>query len=149
MIPELRTQFNEGFSPEKYAELLELVEHRCGAPVEYRIAETPFFLPPTLLKAMAAAGATLTMSLLANPVCLTAAREAIPEGYCVAGETPHPHFLTADFALVEDAAGSLVPRLVEIQAFPSVYGYQSVLCSGYRDAFGLGDGLDVFLSGLN
>ena len=149
MIPELRTQFNEGFSPEKYAELLELVEHRCGAPVEYRIAETPVFLPPTLLKEMAAAGATLTMSLLANPACLTAAREAIPEGYCVAGETPHPHFLTADFALVEDAAGGLVPRLVEIQAFPSVYGYQSVLCSGYRDAFGLGDGLDVFLSGLN
>lgn len=149
MIPELRTQFNEGFSPEQYRELLKLVDQRCGAPVEYRIAETPVFLPPALLNEMAEAGAELTMSLLGDAACLGAARAAIPKGYRVAGETPHPHFLTADFALVEDEAAGLVPRLVEIQAFPSVYGYQSVLSSAYRDVFGLGDGLETFLSGLN
>jgi hypothetical protein len=38
---------------------------------------------------------------------------------------------------------------VEIQAFPSVYGFQSVLCSAYRDAFALNDRLKTYLSGLN
>jgi hypothetical protein len=149
LIPELRTRFNEGFNLEKYAKVLALVEQRCGAAVDFRIAETPVFLPQRLLEEMASAGADLTSSLLGNPACLAAAREAIPEGYRVAGETEHPHFLTADFALVENLEGKLAPKLVEIQAFPSVYGYQDVLCSSYGDAFDLGCGLGRFLSGLN
>ena len=64
----------------------------------------------------------MTRSLLGNADYLNAARQAIPTGYAVAGETVHPNFLTADFALVRTEAGELAPRLVEIQAFPSVYG---------------------------
>jgi hypothetical protein len=149
LIPELRTRFNEGFHPEKYVKLLSLVNESCGAPVDYRIAETPVFLPQSLLDEMAAAGADLTLRLMANPAYLAAARRAIPKAYLVAGETAHPHFLTADFALVDGPAGDLVPKLVEIQAFPSVYGYQDVLCSAYCDAYGLGEGLGRFLSGLD
>ena len=67
----------------------------------------------------------------------------------MAGETAHPNFLTADFALVLDPAGQLVPRLVEIQAFPSVYGYQAELCTAYREAFGLPGTLGSFLSDLD
>jgi hypothetical protein len=149
MIPELRRQFNEGFTPERYADLLRLVEERCGTRVEYRIAETPVFLPLPLLEQMASAGAELTRSLLDNPACLMAARKAIPAGFDVAGETARPNFLTADFALVRTPDGDLAPRLVEIQAFPSVYGYQDVLSESYRHAFGLPDGLGSFLGGLD
>ncbi len=153
MIPELRTRFNRDFTPEKYASLLELLERRCGASVEYRIAESPIFTPLALLEQMAAAGAELTHSLVGDPVYLAAARQAIPEGYRVAGETAHPNFLTADFALVrqpaDDPGGELVPRLVEMQAFPSVYGYQTVLCDAYREVFGLPGSLGSFLGGLD
>jgi hypothetical protein len=149
LIPELRRQFNDGFTPAQYATLLRLVDERCGTRVEYRIAETPVFLPLTLVEGMAAAGIELTRSLLGNADYLAAARKAIPAGYDVAGETAHPNFLTADFALVRDAAGELVPRLVEIQAFPSVYGYQQVLSDAYRDAYGLPGTLGSFLGGLD
>jgi hypothetical protein len=149
LITDLRRRFNEAFTPERYASLLRLVEERCGVRVEYRIAETPVFLPLTLLEEMAEAGAELTRSLLGNPDYLAAARRAIPAGYDVASETPHPHFLTADFALTRNRTGELVPRLVEIQAFPSVYGYQDVLSSAYRDAFELPEALGSFLSGLD
>jgi hypothetical protein len=149
LIPELRRQFNEGFTPDRYANLLQLAEERCGTRVEYRIAETPVFLPLPLLEQMAASGAELTRTLLGNAACLAAARKAIPAGFNVAGETAHPNFLTADFALVRGAEGELTPRLVEIQAFPSVYGYQDVLSKAYRDAFGLQDGLGSYLGGLD
>ncbi len=148
MIPELRRQFNDGFSADRYASLLRLVDERCGTHVEYRVSETPVFLPLALLEEMAAAGAALTQSLLANPACLTAARQAIPAGYLVAGETSHPNFLTADFGLVREGEG-LSPRLVEIQAFPSVYGYQDILAAAYRECFGLPATLGTFLSGLD
>jgi len=149
LIPELRARFNAGFARDSYTRLLELQESFCGSKVDFRIAETPIFVPLKLLNEMAEAGAELTRRLIGNPNYLAAARLAIPSGFRVAGETPRPHFLTADFALVRNPAGELVPRLVEIQAFPSVYGYQAALCAGYREVFGLQDGLGWFLGGLS
>jgi hypothetical protein len=146
-----------------------MLESRCGAPVGFRVAETPIFLPFTLLEGLAASGAEMAGALVADHGYVAAARKAIPQGYCVARETPHPNFLTADFALVKDertfgdertlgderalgyesAVGCLVPRLVEIQAFPSVFGYQDVLTSAYREAFDLPDSLGTYLGGLD
>ena len=154
MIPELRTRFNQQFADNNYASLLRLLEQRCGVPVEFRVAETPIFVPQAQLQGLAIEGASLARSIISNPECLLAARCAIPAGYRVPRETAHPNFVTADFALVRDAAGTLVPRLVEIQAFPSVYGYQAELCSAYREAYQFdkifpGQHLGQFLGGLN
>ena len=149
MIPELRSRFNQRFTPEGYRRLMELLGERCGVPVDYRVAETPIFVALSLLEEMAEAGAELTHRLMGDPAYLAAARQAIPAGYQVASETPHPHFLTADFALVRSRQGELTPKLVEIQAFPSIYGYQSALCSAYREAFGLPGSLGAYLGGLS
>jgi hypothetical protein len=154
VIPDLRARFNERFVEDDYASLLSRLERRCGSRVEFRVAETPIFIPHALLQELSTHGAELTHSIIDNAPCLDAARNAIPPGYRVANETAHPNFLTADFALVRDADGALVPRLVELQAFPSVYGYQAELCSAYRDAYSLDrdpldQRLEVFLSGLD
>jgi hypothetical protein len=52
---------------------------------------------------------------------------------------------------VRDATGDLQPKLVELQAFPSLYAYQVALAEAYLDAYGLRDvpSLRYFLSGLN
>jgi len=149
LISELRTRFNREFKPEKYEALLARLEQRSGAPIGFRVAETPIFLQYSQLEEMASAGAGLTAEAMGNSACIAAARSAIPEGYLVAGETAHPNFVTADFALIQDAAGELVPRLVEIQAFPSLYGYQAEICAGYREIFELNQGLGCFLGGLD
>ncbi|MGA7857166.1 MAG: hypothetical protein WCA11_04535, partial [Terracidiphilus sp.] len=132
MISELRKRFNQDFSVEKYAQLLALLERLCQTRIEFRIAETPIFVPPSLLNGMATEGAALAQALITDKTYLASARRAIPQGYQVANETPHPHFLTADFALVRTSQDELTPKLVEIQAFPSVFGYQATLCSAYR-----------------
>jgi hypothetical protein len=149
LIPKFRSRFNERFRAENYARLLSVLKARSGADVEFRVAETPIFVPLSLLQSMAKEGSEITHALLSNSAYLSEARKAIPLGYCVADETPRPHFLTADFALIRDAGGNLVPRLVEIQAFPSVFAYQSVLCSAYREVFDLPPELGVYLGGLN
>ncbi len=149
MIDELRRIYNESYQAEKYRELLDLLELRCCTRVEFRVAETPVFLPKSMLDSMAAAGAALTQRLLAWPEYLAGAQESIPANFRVAGKSDHPHFLTADFALVHGANGTLKPRLVEIQAFPSVYGYQSVLNEAYTDVFGIPKSLGSYLGGLD
>ena len=154
MINELRDAFNVQFRPESYRKLLDLLDARAGTKVEFRVAETPVFLPLAMLEQMARAGAELTRRLLGWPEYLASARNSVPKGFLVAGQPDaegfdHPNFLTADFALVEAGQGELVPRLVEIQAFPSVYAYQSMLSEVYREAFGLPESLRVFLGGLD
>ena len=149
MIPQLRARFNREYSPDRYEKLLEILRDRCRMTVEFRVAETPVFIQKSMLDQMAAAGAELAKSLLAKPKYLEAARQAIPADYRIAGEEAHPNFLTADFALVRDANAGLTPKLVEIQAFPSVYGYQAVLACAYREAYGLDLELGRYLCGVD
>jgi hypothetical protein len=149
VIPELRERFNGSFTESCYTALLSQLTKESGIEIEFRVAETPIFVPRSLLDEMAEEGRALANRLISDTAYLAAARRAIPQGYSVGNETPHPHFLTADFALVRNAGGELVPRLVEIQAFPSVFAYQALLCTAYREVYGLPDTLGVFLGGLD
>lgn len=148
MIPELRNAFNSRFTRQAYEWLLADLDRRCGGPVQFRVAETPIFVEKTLIDELAAEGAALAQYLIADRDHLDAARRAIPSGFEVARETEHPNFLTADFALIRTSSGELVPRLVEIQAFPSVFAYQVELSHAYLAAFDLPRTLGIFLGGL-
>ncbi len=67
---------------------------------------------------------------------LEAARGQIPKASRAQrnNEAPVPQ---VDFGLIRDERGNIVPRLVEIQAFPSLYAFQPVLEECYRDAYDL------------
>jgi hypothetical protein len=149
MIPELRREFNERFSDAQYGVLQRRVEAAVGMEPEFRMAETPVFVARSFLEQLAREGERLARQLLSDSEYCDAALRAIPLGYCVAGESAHPHFLTADFALVRDADGALQPKLVEMQAFPSVFAFQAVFASAYRDAYSLPPSLGYLLSGLS
>ena len=157
MIVNLRSRFNLDYTPAQYTELLTLLHQRCGVPVKFRVAETPIFLTQDLLDGVAQSGIRLCSRLTADSAYLAAARQAIPAGYRVASETSRPNFLTADFALIRESDGQLRPRLVELQAFPSVYAYQIILNAAYRDIYSLDAKFnerlqarpETFLSGLN
>ncbi|WP_109488904.1 hypothetical protein [Occallatibacter savannae] len=149
MIPKFRSQFNEKYVPEAYGRLLGLLAEHCGGPVQFRVAETPIFVPKAMLDEMAGLGGAMAKQLMEDAEYLAGAGRAIPAGFDVAGQTAHPHFLTADFALIRNSTGELAPRLVEIQAFPSVFAYQVELCAAYRKVFGLPESLKVYLGGLS
>jgi hypothetical protein len=145
MIASLRQDFNQRFSDAKYAQLRRNLNVRTRSTIDLRVAETPVFLPEAMVREMADAGAAMTHQLLADREYLSLAEATIPQAYRVAGEDAHPNFMTADFALVAEPDGSLSPRLVELQAFPSLYGYQPVLADEYMKCFGLDPGLQCFI----
>ena len=147
MLPELRRAFNRDYRPEHYRALLEDCSRRARAPLEFRISETPCFFPRTLIDRIAATGAELTRQLLANPAFLKASEEAVPERFRAPNCSAHPHFMTADFGLVREEDGSLAPRLVELQAFPSIFGFQAMLAESYACNFQLPAYLNGYLDG--
>ncbi len=148
MIPSLRQRFNANFAPEKYQTFLKLMEERCGAPIEFRISETPCFFPKPLLDQMAQYGKELIQQLGTLEYRKTSF-QAIPAEFNVPHESPHPMFIQVDFGMVRDASGNLQPKLVELQGFPSLYAYEAMLSQVYQEVFGLDDNLNYLLSGLD
>jgi hypothetical protein len=149
MVPTLRQKFNTNFTPHKYRAFLDGLRAECGAPIKFRNSETPCFYSRRLLEQMAAFGVELIKQLIGNAEYLAASARAIPAQFKVPGETSHPEFIQADFGLVRNAAGNLEPKLVEIQGFPSLYAYQTVLAQQYIRAYGLDERLRFIMGGLN
>jgi len=146
MIADLRHRFNAQFSDEKYRMLLQQMQTRCGTEVQFRISETPCFFPKALLEVMCRYGEGLLLQLI-TPAYMAQSQRSIPAEFNVSNEVPHPLFAQVDFGLVRDASGTLQPKLVELQGFPSLYAYQPVLAQAYKATFGLGE-VQFFLSGL-
>lgn len=149
MIADLREDFNARFNPEKYAALLARMDARCRSHVSFRVAETPCFFPGALMVQMADAGIELTRQLVDSPEYMRASAAAVPENYRVPNESRHPNFMTVDFGLVRNPDGSIAPKLVELQAFPSIYGYQALLAEEYAEVFSLDPSLRFFFGGLD
>ena len=160
MIPSLRKQFNASFTPQKYQTFLQHIDDACGTHVQFRLSETPCFFPQALLDRMTEDGKELIHQLVENPGYRARSNESIPPKFNVPNESAHPMFVQVDFGLVRYGQGELHPKLVELQAFPSLYAYQAVLAQAYIDVFGLGDSafrlpasdgvpLKYFLSGLD
>jgi hypothetical protein len=154
MIPALRKQFNQAFAPDKYTAFLAHVDAMCGTHVQFRLSETPCFFPKSLLEQMAEYGEELIRQLVDSHDYRAKSDASIPAEFRVPNESPHPMFVQVDFGLVRRTDGELHPKLVELQAFPSLYAYQSALTQAYMDGYGLrqfesGDRLRFFLSGLD
>jgi hypothetical protein len=145
MIASLRQDFNRRYTDAKYAELRRNLDVRTRSAIDLRVSETPVFLPEAMVREMADAGAAMTHQLLSDTDYLRMAEATIPPAFRVAGEDAHPNFMTADFALVAEPDGTLSPKLVELQAFPSVYGYQTVLADEYMKCFDLDPQLSRFV----
>ena len=147
MVPALREEFNRKYTPEKYQRFLERLDAACGTHVGFRVSETPCFVPKALLDQMAQYGRELVSQLVGNPQYLRASDASVPAQYNVPNETPRPMFVQVDFGLVRNASGDLEAKLVELQAFPSLYGYQPLVAQEYVESYDLSPGLGVYLSG--
>ena len=149
MIRELRKRFNERWSPEQYAEFLRQINGVSGTEVGFRCSETPVFFPKPLLDKMSQYGQELYQQLAGNNEYRKASDSAIPSRFRVPNETEHPLFVQADFGLIRQPDGTLEPKLVEIQGFPSLYAFQPALAEVYRRAYGLDPNLREFLDDLD
>jgi hypothetical protein len=135
MIPELRAEFNRKFSKEKYDNVRSTLEHRSGTPIEFRVAETPLFLP----KAFAKRAATLAEEILiraASAELQQIGKLSIPSEWNYAGETEKPLFAAVDFAITGTNEKPEL-KLIELQAFPSLFYYQRAFSDAMRDEYGL------------
>ena len=148
MISKIRNAFNESWSERGYRDLIARLETRTGATLGFPISETPCFFPRSLMDELSATGLELVSQILDHPAARAAALAAVPARFHGPNAEALPTFLQVDFGLVRGSSGAIEPKLVELQAFASLYGFQLAVAEGYRDAFSLGPSLGLFLGGL-
>ena len=147
MVPTLREEFNRKYAAEKYRRFLDELDQACGTHIGFRVSETPCFVPKAVLEQMEQYGRELVLQLVDDPQYRRASDATVPPPYHAPNEAALPMFVQVDFGLVRNASGELEPKLVELQAFPSLYGYQQLLAHTYVESYDLSPGLGVYLSG--
>ncbi len=133
MDPRLRAAFNAEFTPEKYATLMRCVNETEKWPADFRISETPIFLTREFTDEVTRA-ANEIISVTRTPEFAQHAASAVPKQLEVPNESGHPNFHVVDFAICAEA-DRLVPRLIELQAFPSLFGFQLLLLGCLRKTY--------------
>lgn len=135
MISKYRAAFNSNFSEKKYQDFLAGLEK--GFPeIPFRVAETPVFIPADLTEKLILAGEEI-IALIKQPDFRRLTEKAIPAEWKVPGENDHPHFLAFDFGICKDEEGELIPKLIEMQGFPSLYGFQLHMAEQYKEVYDL------------
>jgi hypothetical protein len=147
MIPDIRERYNREFTQEKYLAFLTDLHSQFDHVPGFRIAETPVFIPADFSKKIFEACQQIKDVILRKDFRqLTEA--SLTDSYRVPNEDPHTTFLQMDFGICEGENGSVVPKLIEVQGFPSLYFYQHMVARLYRKHFNIPDHLHHLFNGF-
>lgn len=133
MIPKYRTAFNSLFSEEKYELLKQKVETKSNQELQFRISESPIFLPLDFKNKLEEVSRYIIDKIISFPP--ETYFSAVPEKHRVANENSHPHFLIFDFGICKDENNEISPQLIELQAFPSLYSFMEILKESYVEIY--------------
>jgi hypothetical protein len=148
MIRTLRRAYNASYTDEKYRDYQKRLEARGRTTIPFRLAETPVFLPPELRDEMVAASLEIFRQL-STPEALERSKTAVPKHLDVPGCPELPTFAVTDFAVTRGSGGRLEPKLIELQAFPTLYAFQVAQCEELARLCPEGGPFDWYLSGLD
>lgn len=147
-----RQRFNEAFTDELYRGYRERLSRLSGREPGFRLAETPVFLPPELVMSMTEA-ADAIIAEVRDPAMIARSEKAIPDAYRAPGRDHLPSFATIDFAIVRGADGTLEPKLIELQGFPSLFMFEVFQRDAWVETIAAIPGLDrdwsCWFSGLD
>ena len=147
MIPAIRKEFNNNFTKEKYdAFLADLNSVHPGA-IEFRVAETPVFVPKDFTQKMLDACESI-IDVITEPTFHGLTNNAVQSNLDVPGETTHTHFIAFDFGICINEKGEYEPQLIEMQGFPTLFAYEVLLDDIFRKHFPVPDGFSIYPSGF-
>jgi len=144
MISHYRKAFNEQFTEEKYNTMLQDLYATVGYPVDFKIAETPVFIP-TYFKHELIKACKDILQQMDSPGYRQHIHKAVPAQLAVPNDEDESVFLTLDFAVCDVGGDKVMPRLIEMQGFPSLYSFQNQLNKSYRKHYEISDKLTHFL----
>lgn len=123
MVPAWRSSFNENFTIAKYDAFLKDLHSGYPGAIEFRVAETPILANRVFKQQILDACESIIDKILA-PDFIALTERSIPPNERVPGETSFAHMIAFDFGICQNEANELEPQLIEMQGFPTLFGFQ-------------------------
>ena len=147
MIDNYRKLFNEQFSVTKYQEFQDDIASDFDYLPTFRMAETPFFISNEL-KTQLIEGCNEVIKLIQQKDFNELTNKALELNSKVPNEDEHTTFLAIDFGICEEN-GAIIPKLIEVQGFPSLFNYQSILYDKFKNHFPFLSNLTPFINDIS
>ena len=148
MIPSLRKEFNKNFSAARYESFLKDINSVHPNALEFRLAETPVFVPKDFTQKIVDACESI-VDIIADPGFKELTKNAIPANIKVPGENDHSHFIAFDFGVCVNDDGEYEPQLIEMQGFPTLFAYEVLLDDVFRKHFRVPKNFEAYLGGYD
>ncbi len=147
MVKEVRELYNSNFTQEKYEVFLNDLNnpHRL---IQFRVAETPVFVPKYFLDQMINACESI-VDVILQPNFKQLTQNAIPKNLQVPNEDEYPTCLTFDFGVCINKNNELEPQLIEMQAFPTLFAYEVLLDDVFFKHFSAPSNYSSYLGNLD
>ena len=124
MISSIRKLINSNFSEKNYHDFLTALNSEFPGAIDFRIAETPVFIDKEMGAQMIETCEYIIDNII-DPEFLKKSERAIPANERLSNEGKHTHFIAFDFGICENEMGTLYPALIEMQGFPTLFGFQA------------------------
>ena len=147
MIPEARQLYNSNFSEAKYQAFLNDIKSQHNHIPPFRICESPVFVNNDVKEKIIRACNDIT-EIIGAPDFKQKTQNIIMPEFDTPNEGDHNLFLQYDFGICQLPDGSLVPKLIELQGFPTLYFYQDLVANMYRKHFDISNNYSHLFGGL-
>lgn len=148
MIPAIRKKYNTEFTNGKYEAFLDELNGLHPGAIEFRVAETPIFVPKDFTKKMLDACESI-IDIIANKKFKELTQKAVPGNLHIPNENDHTHFICFDFGICINEKGEYEPQLIEMQGFASLFAYEALLPEIHKKHFYTPEGFTKFLGGYH
>ena len=142
-----RTLFNTNFTIKKYEDLIGDIASDFNYKVTFRLGETPFFITDSLKQQLLEAYNEV-VDFIRKEDFISLTDKALELNRKVPNEDAHTTFLAVDFGICEEN-GQIIPKLIEVQGFPSLYNFQYHLAEKFQDHYPFLSELTPFFNDLS
>jgi hypothetical protein len=146
MIQSYRKQFNEAFSESKYQKYLSYINELYPNSLDFRIAETPVFLPSVFKKQLLEVGDYVCSQILAADFT-SKTEKSLRNTSITPNEISLPECIVMDFAIAHNDQNEIVPALIELQGFPSLFAFEVVQDEALRNSYTIPENVTPYLNG--
>lgn len=146
MIASIRQKFNADFTEQAHQNYLAALNKPFLGALDFSIAETPIFIDKDFTEKVLATGDYVSQVIQSdrfNSITEPSLKN-IPH---FPNETALPQCIVMDFAIATNEQNELVPALIELQGFPSLFAYEILQDECIRKTYTIPEGYSPYLNG--
>jgi hypothetical protein len=146
MIASIRQKFNAAFTEEAYQNYLAFLNTPFPGALDFSVAETPIFIDKNFTEKVLATGDYVNQ-VIQSESFKSITEPSLKNVPLFPKESALPQCIVMDFAIAMNEHNELVPALIELQGFPSLFAYEILQDECLRKTYTIPEGYSPYLNG--